>query len=363
VVRRAGALEDLVMSGAFWAGKRVFLTGHTGFKGAWAALWLTRMGAHVFGYARAPATEPSLYSLAGVSGILAGETIGDVNDRAGLDAAVAAAGPDVVFHMAAQALVRASYRDPVETFRTNVMGTVHLLDALRAISTVRAVVVVTTDKCYENDEAGRAFVETDPLGGHDPYSASKACQEIAAAAMRSSYFGGDALVGTARAGNVLGGGDWAEDRLIPDIVRAAASGGELVVRNPEAVRPWQYVLDPLAGYFLLAEALYRGDRAFAGPWNFAPPLESAVTVRSVISTFLENFGRPARIEMAPQAREHEAHLLRLDATKARERLRWTPRFDLRSTLAETATWYRAIANGVSAIEACDAAFAHMEARQ
>ncbi len=350
------------MDSAFWAGKRVFLTGHTGFKGAWAALWLHRMGAQVFGYAYAPATEPSLYALTGVSGILAGETIGDVNDRAQVEAAVAEAHPDVAFHMAAQALVRASYRDPVETFLTNVMGTVKLLDVLRGADGLRAVVVVTTDKCYQNDDSGRAFVETDPLGGRDPYSASKACQEIAAAAMRASYFDGSALIATARAGNVLGGGDWAENRLIPDIVRASASGSDLVIRNPEAVRPWQYVLDPLAGYFLLAEVLYRGERAYAGPWNFAPPLESAVTVRSVINAFLETYNQPVRVKMA-SAPEHEAHLLRLDAAKARERLGWVPRFDLQSTLAETAGWYRAVAGGMPPREACDVAFAQVEVRR
>ncbi len=341
------------MTPGFWRGKRVFLTGHTGFKGAWAALWLSRLGARVHGYSRAPATEPNLYDLANITSLLAGETIADICSREDVERAIATAKPEVVIHMAAQTLVRASYQDPAETFATNIMGTFHLLDALRRTDSARAIVIVTSDKCYENDETGKAFVETDRLGGRDPYSASKACQEILTGAMRNSYFQEQALVATARGGNVLGGGDWAEDRLVPDIVRASTNGRAMIVRYPDAIRPWQYIFDPLAGYFLLAEALYRGDVKFAGGWNFAPPPENAISVRAVIEKFLHAYGANVKIEMNAGSRAHEARFLRLDASKSRRDLGWRPQYDLDATLRETAGWYRKVRKGVSAIKACE----------
>lgn len=349
------------MTPAFWAGKRVFLTGHTGFKGCWAALWLMRMGADVYGYARPPATEPSLYDLVGLGARLSGETLGDVCDKDRLEKALRAAAPDIVIHMAAQALVRLSYREPLETFSTNVIGTANLLECARGLDALGSVVIVTTDKCYENDEAGKAFVETDPLGGRDPYSASKACQEIVTAAMRHSYFEEGAGIATARAGNVVGGGDWAEDRLVPDIVRAAEQGTPLVIRYPEAVRPWQYVLDPVAGYFQLAEALYGDAASFAGAWNFAPGAASAVSVRAVIEAFMATYGDAPSVVMDDKPRAHEAHFLRLDASKARRELGWLPRCDLDRTLSETAEWYRSVRNGTPPVDACDAALERMSA--
>lgn len=341
----------------FWNGKRVFLTGHTGFKGAWTALWLSRMGASVYGYALPAATEPSLYQLVDLPSHLAGETIADICNHEALERAIAAAEPEVVIHMAAQALVRLSYREPIETFATNVIGTAKLLDTLRRIGSVRAVVVVTTDKCYENEDTGRPFVETDPLGGRDPYSASKACQEIVTSAMRASFFDGGALIATARAGNVLGGGDWAEDRLIPDIVRASQTGINLTVRYPDAVRPWQYVLDPLAGYLSLAEALYAGDVRCADAWNFAPLSENAISVRSVIEEFLRVYGSSVIVEMDETPSDHESHLLRLDAGKAKRLLGWQPKCDIATTILHTANWYRIVEDGTAPIVACDAALA------
>lgn len=347
------------MNPAFWSGKKVFLTGHTGFKGCWAALWLLRLGAQVYGYARPPATDPSLYDMVGLGSRLDGESLDDVCNRESLDAALKAASPDIIVHMAAQALVRLSYREPIETFSTNVIGTANLLQSARGLDALGAILVVTTDKCYENNESGAAFVEADPLGGRDPYSASKACQEIVTAAMRDSYFEGAAGIATARAGNVVGGGDWAEDRLVPDIVRAAEQGASLVIRYPEAVRPWQYVLDPVAGYLSLAEALYRDRAAFAGGWNFAPAAESAVTVRTVIEAFARHYGELPSVEVDDAPRAHEAHFLRLDATKARRDLGWRPRCDLQETMRETADWYRSVRDGASPESACDAALGRM----
>lgn len=331
----------------FWAGRRVFLTGHTGFKGGWLALWLHRMGTRTTGYALAPLAGANLFDLADVGAHL-DSVIGDINDAAFLRDAMRAAQPEIVFHLAAQPLVRAGYEQPAETFATNVMGTVNVLEAVRATPSVRAVVVVTTDKCYENKEWVWGYRETDPLGGRDPYSASKAGTELVAAAYRASFFGSDVAVVTARAGNVIGGGDFAADRLLPDCVRAIRSGAELEIRYPGAVRPWQFILEPLSGYLELAERAYAGEPGIADAWNFGPDGASHRCVREVVQAFAEACGKryPLNVRYgASQAVKHEAALLKLDTSKARACLSWAPRLDLTRALSLTADWYRVYLDG------------------
>jgi CDP-glucose 4,6-dehydratase len=325
----------------FWRDRSVFVTGHTGFKGGWLATWLVELGARVVGYALRPDTSPSYFAACGLADRIASH-FADVADAAQLEAAVAAARPSVVFHLAAQPLVRRSYTMPARTFATNVLGTVHLLEAVRRVPSVQAVVVVTSDKCYENRERPEGYREDDPLGGHDPYSASKAAAELATAAYRRSFFARGPRVATARAGNVIGGGDWAEDRLVPDTMRALARGETVKLRNPAAVRPWQHVLVPLSGYLALAERLAERD-GFAGAWNFGPRDDDAVPVAALVELLLASWdgGRwEAAVEDEPA---HEAGLLRLDWTKARERLGWRPLLTLKEAAALTVTWYRAAA--------------------
>jgi CDP-glucose 4,6-dehydratase len=339
-------LENLVTDSGFWRGKRVFLTGHTGFKGGWLAIWLESLGASVFGYALAPVTTPSLFEIAGV-GESADSTLADIRDGQKLSVAMQRAAPDIVFHLAAQPLVRASYRDPVETYATNVMGTVHLLEAVRQIDSVRAVVVVTTDKCYDNREWEWGYRENDPLGGYDPYSSSKAAAELVTAAYRNSFFLPPevASVASARAGNVIGGGDWAEDRLIPDIVRAVSGGAPVRIRNPNAIRPWQHVVEPLAGYLQLAQRLYSDGAGFAQAWNFGPEDRDARTVGWIARHVTELWGDGASWVVDEGEHPHEANFLKLDISKARQRLGWAPRLDLETALEWTTDWYRSFAQG------------------
>jgi CDP-glucose 4,6-dehydratase len=336
-----------VVDPAFWRGRRVLVTGHTGFKGAWLTLWLTEMGAQVTGLSDGVPTEPSLYALARV-GEEVDDIRADVRDHDAVRRAVA--GQEVVVHMAAQALVRRSFRDPRETYETNVMGTVNVLDAARTSGSVRAVVNVTSDKCYDNREQGRPFVEDDPKGGHDPYSSSKGAAELVADAYHRSFFAPDPdgpRLGSARAGNVIGGGDWSEDRLIPDIMRGAVAGAEIRVRNPTAVRPWQHVLNPLAGYLELAQALHASPDA-AGGWNFGPALDDVQPVSWITDRIAALWPDELRWVVDPGPHPHEAHFLALDSTKARERLGWTPRWGLDDALARTVEWYRAVRDGADA---------------
>lgn len=338
-----GAVEDLVMFDGAFQGRRVFVTGHTGFKGGWLTSWLVGLGAEVTGYALAPDTEPSLFAALDLAARVR-HVVGDVRDCDRLAAVMDQARPSVVFHLAAQPLVRRGYAEPLETFATNVMGTAHVLEAARGCDTVDAVVVVTSDKCYDNAETGRAFREQDALGGRDPYSASKGCAELVTAAYRASFFdaGRPAGVATVRAGNVIGGGDWAPDRIVPDCVRALAAGDPVVVRNPDAVRPWQHVLEPLAGYLSLAARLTGEGSGFAGAWNFGPADEDASRpVRWVVETFLEAWGSGTWATPQPGAEEpHEARSLALDSGKARERLAWAPVWDATAAVEHTAAWYR-----------------------
>jgi CDP-glucose 4,6-dehydratase len=327
---------------AAWQGRRVWLTGHTGFKGAWLALWLQSLGAEVYGFSAGPVSEPSLYELADVADGMAGEVRGDVRSKSEVRAAVARAQPEVVFHLAAQALVRRGLAKPVETFTVNVTGTAKVLEALRAEAEPRAVVVVTSDKCYRNDGRATAFREGDPLGGDDPYCASKAAQEHVAAAFR----GLGLPLATARAGNVIGGGDWAPDRLLADCMRAALAGEPVTLRALGAVRPWQHVLCPLEGYLLLAERLLDGDPDAASAWNFGPGDADARPVGWLVERVAERW--PGGLEVraaAPDASAGEAMTLRLDASRAREQLGWTPRWDLEAGLDATVAWYAAYRDG------------------
>ncbi|HZY20344.1 MAG TPA: CDP-glucose 4,6-dehydratase [Ramlibacter sp.] len=329
-----------------WQGRRVLVTGHTGFKGSWLSLWLQALGADLHGLALVPSTTPSLFELARV-GAGMHSTIGDIRDFGAVTQAVQACRPEVIFHLAAQPLVRASYADPIATYATNVMGTVHVLEAARRQPGVRAIVNVTTDKCYENREWQWPYREDEPLGGHDPYSSSKACSEIATASWRRSFLHGDGApaVATARAGNVIGGGDWSDDRLVPDLLRAWDGGGPAVLRNPLAVRPWQHVLDPLAGYLLLAQRLLADGEPWARAWNFGPAEDDARPVGWVADTLAACCRDSAGWVQDPGAHPHEAQLLRLDASLARVRLGWRPRWSLTDALRRVAEWHQGLRDG------------------
>ena len=340
--QRESAVEDVVNR---WQGRRVFLTGHTGFKGGWLALWLASRGAVIRGYARDPVGKPNLFSAAMVGGVLE-DVRGELCDNTYLEASMTEFRPEVVFHLAAQPLVRHSYADPLGTFASNIMGTAHVLEAVRKTPSVRAVVCVTTDKCYENREWVWPYREVDRLGGHDPYSSSKACAEIVAAAYRSSYFPVERLsehgvgIATARAGNVIGGGDWSEDRLIPDLIRGFGAGEPVKIRHPKAVTPWQHVLEPLHGYMLLAEELLAGHKEAASAFNFGPGDEGVWTVERIATRVAALWGGDASWVSDSATAVHEASALRLDSSKAHAELGWLPRLSTARALEWTMDWYR-----------------------
>lgn len=329
----------------FWQGKSVLITGHTGFKGAWLSLWLHHLGARVSGYATRPPTEPSLFELASVASCMK-SIFGDVRDLASLCTALKSTRPEIVFHMAAQSLVRPSYENPARTFSTNVMGTVNVLEAIRRTDTAKAVVVVTSDKCYENREWPWGYRESEALGGHDPYSCSKACAELVTTSYRRAFFEttpsrpGFPAVASARAGNVIGGGDWARDRLVPDIIRALLENRQIIIRNPRATRPWQHVLEPLCGYLTLAERLREEGERAAEAWNFGPCETNVRSVGFVCTGIVNRWGSNVQWEQDRSSRPHEAHALKLDSSKARCKLGWKTLLSLEEALDWTVEWYK-----------------------
>lgn len=337
-------MEGMAIDPPFWSGRRVFLTGHTGFKGSWLSLLLQHLGSDLTGYALEPPTDPSLFELVQVGQGMR-SVIGDVRDRAGLQTCLKDAKPEVVFHLAAQSLVRKSYADPVETYSANVMGTVHLLEGVRHVPGIQAVVVVTSDKCYRPEEPNQAHREPDPMGGRDPYSSSKGAAELVIAAYRDSFFQEGPAIASARAGNVIGGGDFAEDRLIPDIARAFALRQKVSIRNPQAVRPWQHVLEPDHGYLLLAQKLAAQGEAFASAWNFGPEAEDAKPVDWVVERAAELWPEGGGWLVDEGPHPAETQVLRLDCAKARRHLGWAPRWPLATALERTLEWYRAWAKG------------------
>jgi CDP-glucose 4,6-dehydratase len=339
------------MNPQFWRGKRVFVTGHTGFKGSWLSIWLQSLGAEVTGYALNPTTNPSLFDVAKVAEGMK-SVVGDIRDLEALQNAMQSASPEIVIHMAAQPLVRYSYANPVETYATNVMGTVHLLEAVRNTKGVKAVVNVTSDKCYENREWVWGYREEEAMGGYDPYSNSKGCAELVTAAYRSSFFNPKdfqehgVAIASARAGNVIGGGDWADDRLIPDFVRAIIEGEKVTIRSPDAVRPWQHVLEPLNGYLTLAEKLYCNGIQFAEAWNFGPSDNDAKSVEWIVNQLVNSWGDNACFKVDEKSTDlHEANFLKLDCSKARMKLGWKSMWDATEAIRRICAWHKAHLNG------------------
>jgi CDP-glucose 4,6-dehydratase len=326
---------------SFWSGKKVFLTGHTGFKGSWLSLWLQMMGADLKGYSLVPNTSPNLYTKAKVFENMESE-IGDIRDLSSISKSMQDFNPDILIHMAAQPLVRLSYQEPVETFSTNVMGTVNVLEAARNCSNLKSIVSVTTDKCYENKEWEWGYRENEPMGGHDPYSSSKGCAELVTAAYRRSFFSSKetASLASARAGNVIGGGDWAEDRLIPDILNAFERSEPVIIRNPLSTRPWQHVLEPLSGYLLLAEHLYVLGDEFAEGWNFGPVDDDCKSVGWILDKMVNKWGNGASWDLDLNNNPHEANFLKLDCSKAASRLKWHPKWKLEYTLELIINWHQ-----------------------
>jgi CDP-glucose 4,6-dehydratase len=334
------------MTHAFWKNKTVFITGHTGFKGSWLALWLSMLGAKVHGYALQPHTDPSLFALLNLQEQLSSNHVADIRDITAVKAAVAKAKPDIIFHLAAQPLVRYGYENPVETYETNVMGTVNILEAMRASGSAKVLVNITTDKCYENKEWHWGYRENDAMGGYDPYSSSKGCAELVTSAYRSSYFNPDKFnehgksIASARAGNVIGGGDWAKDRLIPDLMTAFFNNEKPLIRYPQATRPWQHVLEPLSGYLMLAEKMWQGGSDFAESWNFGPRDEDCQSVGWIVNKIAEYWDGKIDWRQDTGNLQHEAHFLKLDISKAKAKLAWQPQWTLSQALEATVSWYK-----------------------
>lgn len=343
------------MNKSFWYKKKVFITGHSGFKGCWLTLWLNSMGAIVKGYSLPPNTNPNLFDLCDVNNHC--ESIfSDIRDSLKLEKELLIFEPEIIIHMAAQPLVLDSYEIPVETYETNVMGTVNILNISRKLKKLKALLVVTTDKCYENKELNRPFNETESLGGHDPYSSSKACAEIAVSAFRSSFFSSNTLknnvaIATARAGNVIGGGDWSKNRLLPDFIRSVLNKNEVILRNPNSIRPWQHVLDPLRGYLILCQELYSQNPIYSESWNFGPHLDDEKDVLWIAKYFKNVFGNnfSYKIQSSPPSL-HEAHYLKLDSTKANKKLNWAPKFSIEESVKLTADWYKYFINNPTQIK-------------
>jgi CDP-glucose 4,6-dehydratase len=338
-------LENLVImrtvNRTFWKGKRVFLTGHTGFKGSWLSLWLEDMGAVVKGFSLEPYTQPNLFEVAKISSGIESE-IGDIRDYEKLKSSIESFSPNVILHLAAQPLVRDSYEDPLGTYETNVMGTANLLQVSRELPDLKSIVIVTTDKCYENREWEWGYRENEAMGGYDPYSSSKGCAELVTSAFRRSFFQStDVAIATARAGNVIGGGDWSRDRLIPDVLRSYNQGEQVIIRNPKATRPWQHVIEPLSGYLILAEELYNRGSAFAEPFNFGPKDEDCQSVESILNTININWKDCPGWKLDDEANPHEARFLKLDISKAKDKLNWTPKWNLESTIKRIVDWNKA----------------------
>jgi len=334
------------MTKNFYKGKKVFVTGHTGFKGSWLSLWLNMLGAEVTGYALEPPTDPAMFDICHVDRYIK-SIFGDVRDRATLADSIKKAKPEIVFHLAAQPIVRLSYEKPADTYEVNVMGTVNLLDAIRVCPSVKAVVVVTSDKCYENQESFWGYRETDRLGGYDPYSSSKACQELVTSAYRNSFFNTadynkhGVAIATARAGNVIGGGDFAQDRLVPDIIRSIINNEELSIRNPDAVRPWQHVMDPLYGYLILAEKLYTEGASYSGAWNFGPYSTNIQPVYWMVNRFYELWGKEKRYKLNKEGNPHETKCLKLDSSKANQLLDYKPKYNIEEAIELIVEWNKA----------------------
>lgn len=347
-----GRLKGKV-NATFWKGKKVFITGHTGFKGSWTSLWLQDMGAIVKGYALAPNTNPNLFTTAKVAEKMESQ-IGDITALESISKAMKSFNPDVLIHMAAQPLVRLSYKEPVQTYATNVMGTVNVLEAARGCSNLKAIVSVTTDKCYENKEWAWGYRENEPMGGHDPYSSSKGCAELVTAAYRSSFFNSPdvASLASARAGNVIGGGDWADDRLIPDILKAFEKNEPVIIRNPLATRPWQHVLEPISGYLVLAQNLYQEGNTFAEAWNFGPKDEDCQPVSWILDKMVAKWGKGASWVLDQNNNPHEAGYLKLDCSKAAMQLNWYPKWNLEYTLESIINWHQQYISGKNIQEQC-----------
>lgn len=346
------------MDYSFWKDKKVFITGHTGFKGSWLTIWLKLLGAKVYGYALKPPTDPSLYERANVAE-LAASVLGDIRDLTALKNVVNDVMPEIVIHMAAQPIVRESYRIPVETYETNVMGTVNILEAVRGCSSVRAFVNVTTDKVYENREWVWGYRESEPFGGHDPYSNSKACSELVTSSYRSSFFNSNdykshgVAVASARAGNVIGGGDWAVDRIVPDCIRATLNSEAIIVRNPHAIRPWQHVLEPLHGYLALAQHLFTNGIKYAEGWNFGPNDEDCVPVGTLVKMFCEEWGENSHFKIQSDCGPHEANFLKLDCSKAKMNMNWKSVWNIKNAISAIVSWEKGFSRGENPRSLCE----------